>query len=147
MNIQEQLERDEGREKRPYQDQFGWWTGGIGHNFQTKLLSEVPSQFTPEMSDAQIDGLFQADLNHVNHLLDVYFPWHTTKPDFVIGVLQNMGFNLGVPKLSHFNTFLQYVRDGQFDQAAEDLRHTAVFAELPERYERLAKQLETGEWQ
>ena len=146
LRSQRQLERDEGRRKTPYQDTEGYWSIGIGHCFGSKDYLCVPKQFWNGMSDDDINALFAADFSHMMALLSTYLPWHTTLPDVYVGVLMNMGFNLGVPGLVMFNQFLDFMKAGRFAEAAADLANTKVAHQLPERYGRLCEQLKTGQW-
>lgn len=143
--IQEQLARDEGRRRLPYKDTDGHWTIGCGHY----LGATIPPQFANGITETQIDKLFDADLHHVWDLLDVYLPWWSSL-DQTSGprsnVLVNMGFNLGVVGLSHFTTFLNFMRARNWESAAEDLRLTKVYSQLPARYERLCQQVVDGTW-
>jgi lysozyme len=61
-------------------------------------------------------------------------------------VLIDMAFNLGARGVSAFTTFLSCVSSGQWAAAAADLRGTLVYSQLPDRYERLATMIQTGEW-
>lgn len=148
-NIEQQLARDEGRDLKPYQDTKKLWSIGIGHCFETDVFARIPAQFQQGITDEQCDALFLADLNHVLSLLNVYVPWWSTLDGTRgprSGVLINMGFNLGVRGLSKFNDFLGFYRRRQFQQAADDLKTTKVYSELPERYGRLSQQIISGQW-
>lgn len=146
-DIRSQLVRDEGRERKPYQDVDGWFTIGIGHCLGTKDKTEVPMSLWDGLSDPQIDGLFAEDLRHEDALIGLHLPWAATLPDAYLGVLRNMAFNMGCQRLLAFGTFLTLMKARSFEAAAQDLSETAVARQLPERYQRLCKQLETGEWQ
>lgn len=147
--IREQLALDEGREHEIYPDSQGWQTIGIGHNLQTKDRAKIPAQFANGLTDAQINALFEADLAHVVALLAVYIPWWAVDGEYGprAGVLLNMSFNMGVAGLAKFHGFLAFMQGGHWQAAANDLRTTAVFRQLPARYERLARQTESGIWQ
>lgn len=142
-NIEDQLIRDEGKSLVPYLDTTGKWTIGIGH----LLGDQVPPMYTDGISDSLCDQLFQVDLKNVNNLLSVHLPWVNQLSPAVLGVLQNMGFNLGVTGLLSFHEFLGYVQSQWWQKATSDLRTTKVYKQLHNRYERLARQLETGIWQ
>lgn len=144
VDIRSQLIADEGRELVAYQDTRGLWTIGIGH----LLGSAVPPRLSSGITDQECEALFSADMGHVEHLLSVYEPWWLAMASNArTGVILNMGFNLGVPGLAMFNTFLGLLRAERWEDAATDLRSTHVYAQLPNRYERLAVQIEGGQWQ
>lgn len=147
MNIRAQLERDEGKKHFAYADSEGWITIGIGHWLGTKDPEAIPNAFKGGITDAQIDLLYGADMSNVCTLLDIYEPWwRATDPIRCQAVLQNMSFNLGPQKLAGFHQFLGLMRAGQWFAAATDLSSTAVYHQLPARYERLRTQILTGEW-
>lgn len=178
MNIEQQLERDEGCELAPYPDPRSalgvacakaglrvteyakienWqkisgmpWTGGVGHSFGVAWYDEIPQQFRPVMTVDQKDGLFAADLHHVYDLMDLYIPWWAALDGNLgprSGMLLNAAFNLGVKGLAQFHGFLALMRAKDWNGAAADLRTTAAFHQLPQRYERLAQQITSGVWQ
>lgn len=142
-NIRDQLIRDEGWRLTAYQDTRGFWTIGCGHY----LGHSIPEVFAGGIDDGQCNALFEADLTHVNSLLTIYLPWWTTIDTVRGAVLQNAAFNLGVAALATFHTFLGLMRAQSWIAAADDLRHTAVYRELPHRYERLATQITSGVFQ
>ncbi len=145
-SIEDQLARDEGRVLKPYRDTKGFWTIGIGHY----LGASIPPLFMGGITDTQCDQLFQADKHHTWDLLDVYAPWWI-QLDGNSGprsnVLVNMGFNLGVAGLAEFHTFLGYMQSQWWQKAADDLKTTSVYKQLPARYSRLCLQITTGQWQ
>jgi len=146
-DIRSQLARDEGRERKPYPDKFGWWSIGIGHNLGTKDRNEVPLALWDGLGDSQIDSLFDEDLRHENALIAIHLPWAASLPAVYLGVLQNMAFNMGCQRLLAFGTFLALMKAQSWEAAAQDLAETAVARQLPARYQRLCSQLKNGEWQ
>jgi lysozyme len=145
-NIEDQLRRDEGWELTPYKDTAGFWSIGCGHY----LGNAVPPAFENGISEAQCEMLYTADLHHVWDLLDCYAGWWSNL-DGAQGprsnVLVNMGFNLGVPGLMQFTTFLGFMRARDWVSAAANLAQTKVYSQLPERYGRLRQQITSGQWQ
>jgi lysozyme len=145
-NIQDQLERDEGKLLMPYRDTRGFWTIGIGH----LLGAELPQAFEQGISEQQCQDLFAADLHHVYDLMDVYLgPWWQL--DGIngprSGVLLNLAFNLGTAGLSHFHEFLGFMRAKDWEGAAADLEKTPWYHQVGERAPRLCRQIREGAWQ
>lgn len=140
-SLDDQLFRDEGRKLMPYQDSIRkLWSIGVGH-----LLGPIlPPVFAHGITDPECDALYGADRTHEDRLLDVYIPWWRTIDAIRREVIQNAGFNLGVPKLCTFHQFLGYMRAQSWQAAAADLATTEVFHELPDRYGRLRVQILTG---
>lgn len=170
-STQSLIEFDEGRRAQPYQDSLGIWSVGVGHNLEanpipsaivnmirkrlgndnqtaTNLPYPANLSFVQNASglwDEEIDALYNYDLGAITGFLDDY-PWFESANGPRQGALRDMAFNLGSAKFHEFDTFLMYVANGEWQAAANDLRTTAVYHELTDRYERLAQILESGNW-
>lgn len=139
MGIQQQLRRDEGYRVWPYKDTRGNLTWGIGHNLTASPLCQEAADLLGQAIQAQ----FQYDLDGVNAVLHSY-GWPARLDPVRFEALQNMVFNLGAKTFGSFGQFLEYMANGEYTQAAADLRTTLVYKQLPGRYERIAKEIETG---
>lgn len=139
-SVQELLELDEGRRLWPYKDTRGNPTWGIGH-----LLGNPLAQDVLDLLNQAIDLQFQHDLDAVIAGLS-FFPEFAALDPVRQAVLIDMAFNLGIAGLRNFTTFLSCVASQQWAAAAADLRGTLVYTQLPERYERLAVMIQSGEW-
>ncbi len=139
MSIQSELRRDEGYRIWPYWDTRGNRTWGIGHNLTASPMCQAAADLLGQAIQAQ----FNADIGAVNEALAT-LAWtaNLSPPRFI--ALQNMCFNLGGPTFKTFTTFLGHMESGEYTAAAQDLRTTLVYKQLPARYERLATQIETG---
>jgi len=62
------------------------------------------------------------------------------------GVLENVGFNVGVGGLLAFHRTLSCMEAGDWNGAATNLLQSKAAVQLPARYGRLAQQLTTGVW-
>ncbi len=124
----------------PYKDTRGNLTWGIGHNLTAAPLCQEAADLLGQAIQAQ----FQHDLDGVNAVLQAY-GWPTKLDPVRFEALQNMVFNLGARTFGSFTEFLKYMANGEYTRAAEDLRtNTTVYKQLPERYKRIAKEIETG---
>ena len=144
MNIQTAdalLLDDEGIRIWPYVDTAGHRTWGIGHN----LDASPPCTVAQALLQQAVQTQFGVDLNEVKSELDGY-PWMADLDVVRQAVVIDMAFNLGLQGLATFTTFLSFMAQDRFKDAAADLRTTRVYRELPRRYERLAVMLETGQW-
>ena len=139
MSIQTELRRDEGYSVWPYTDTRGFRTWGIGHNLTASPLCQEAADLLGQAIQAQ----FNHDLSEVNIALSRY-PWFSSLDPVRQAALQNMMFNLGASTFSKFTGFQALMASGQYTLAAADLRTTLVYKQLPVRYERLARQIETG---
>lgn len=142
--LESELALDEGYRAMPYKDTAGHTTIGIGHNLDASPL--LPGLAAPLSYADAIDQL-RYDLTVAEHGLSHQLDWYAPMPeDARKGVLIDLGFNLGVPKLIEFSTFLSLMRDGNWQGASFDLLNTAYAKQLPIRCSRLAKQILTNIW-
>jgi lysozyme len=135
-NIFDQLHRDEGLRLKPYRDTAGKLTIGYGRNLDDKGIAEVEANY-----------LLSRDVYEVNHALASALPWFATVDGARQGVLQNMGFNLGIAGLLGFRNMLSYMQAGDWANAAKEGRNSEWYTQVGARAERLMVQLETGVWQ
>lgn len=157
--LEKLLTWDEGKRLKPYKDSRGIDSIGIGHNLVANglpvglLPADCPTAYPACMdylnanglTDAQCDALFVHDITHVAGFLTGY-AWFKTLDIVRQTALQDMAFNMGERTFRTFAQFTALVGAQRFTEAADDLRHTAVFRELTARYTRIARMLETGQW-
>lgn len=155
MSLIALLADDEGKRLKVYRDSRGFMTVGIGHNVDAnglppKVAASVLAR--ADLTDQECADLFADDIEQAQAALFAFFPVAQRLDEVRQAVLLDMMFNLGAPTFRTFVTFQSCVRQAFFGsadgwkRAAEDLRGTKAYAELPVRYERLAKMLETGQW-
>ena len=112
--LRAELERDEGRRARAYQDTEGIWTIGVGWNLEANALP-----------DDVIDRLLELSIGEAEKTLDGYLrDWRKLDEDRQ-RVLLNMAFNLGASRLAGFkrlkSCLVGYLATGR----ASWLRHAA----------------------
>lgn len=144
-SVQELIEADEGRRIWPYTDTRGHLTWGIGHLLGDEDASDGVAPDVAVLLNQAVDLQFQHDMNAAITGLS-FFPEFPSLDPVRQAVLIDMAFNLGTRGLSTFTTFLGCVASQQWAAAAADLRGTLVYSQLPNRYERLAVMIQTGEW-
>jgi lysozyme len=127
------LMTDEGCVLKPYKDTVQKTTIGVGRNLDDVGITQDEATY-----------LLTNDINRVMGELDRALPWWTTLPDPAARVLCNMAFNLGLSRLLQFKTTLGNLQAHDFKAAAVSLRDSLVYRQLPKRYERLAKLLESS---
>ena len=131
--LKAELTRDEARKARLYQDTLGNWTGGIGHNFTAKPLS-----------DRVIDLLYEEDSNEAIAALDRTLPWWRTLSEARQRVLANMCFNLGIGKLLEFKNTLRAIQEQRWSDAAQGMLDSKWAGQVGDRAHRLSKMMEHG---
>lgn len=130
----EQLKRDEGWSGTPYQDTKGVWTVGYGTNLTVGSISKAAG---------------------VQMLMDRLQPVETACLALPIwsrlseprkGVLLNLGYALGVGGLMDFRKMHDWLKLGNYEQAAVEILDSDVAREQSQRYERLATQMREDRW-
>lgn len=130
-----QLKIDEGLRLTAYKDTVGVWTVGYGH------AHVAPGTvWTREKAEQQLIE----DVREHNAKLAKALPWIATLDPVRRRVLQNMAFNLGIAGLLGFKNTLEYVRTGQYEEAARGMLASKWARQVGNRAVRLAKQMRTG---
>jgi lysozyme len=137
------LERDEGFRAEPYVDSTGHWTWGYGH----KLSGPLPPGSVIGVVAAYQVLLADIERTKVGLSANPATEWWGQLDDLRQDVIVNMAFNLGVAKLATFGQFLDFVKRGEYAQAADDELHTLWATQVGDRAHRLAQQMRTGEHQ
>jgi lysozyme len=139
MNIIQQLKNEEGIVPHAYQDSLGFWTIGVG-----RLIDQRKGgMLHPE----EIEYLLANDVKRKTDDLRAALPWFDTLSEPRQGVLIGMGFQMGVKGLLAFVTTLSHARVGRWAEAAVAMGESTWARQTPQRAARLARQMETGEWQ
>jgi len=136
MTLQAQLMRDEGLRLYPYADTAGKLTIGVGRNLTDVGISRVEAM-----------ALLSNDIEATTQTLETAFPWTLGMDEVRMGVLINMAFNMGVVGLAQFKKFLAAVQQGDWQQARAEMLDSAWAEQVGSRAQRLAIQIESGEWQ
>jgi lysozyme len=131
MDILEQLRRDEGVRYEAYRDSLGNLTFGTGFTFP---IDEAENSFILQ---------HRADLVYAQ-LME--FGWFQKLDPVRQGVLENMGYNLGVAKLLHFVHFLAALDKLDYQTAAQEMLNSNWAIQVGDRAKRLAQQMVSGEW-
>ena len=142
MTLIDQLRRDEGLRLTPYRDSVGKLTIGFGRNLDAKGISrgeaEVMLEHDAADAAAEVDGAL---------------PWSGSLDDARRAVLVNLCFNVGIgvaasaTGLLGFKKMLAAIQTGDYDRAAAELMDSRYATQVGPRAYRLARQLQTGEWQ
>ncbi len=143
MKLRDQLIAEEGREHRAYPDPLTGgapWTIGVGHTGPEVVKGLV-------WSDTQIDDVLDSDIELKTRQVLNALPWLPALNEARQAVIIGMAFQMGVAGLLQFKNTLAYVKAGMWAKAADGIRASKWYRQTPNRAERMAKQLATGEWQ
>jgi lysozyme len=139
VNLKLMLKRDEGIVRHAYQDSLGYWTIGVG-----RLIDKRKGG---GLSDAEIDYLLENDVREVCADVLEALPWVIRMNEARQAVVYAMCFQMGLKGLLGFRSTLDSMRDERYANAAEGMRQSKWAKQTPERANRMAYQLEVGEWQ
>lgn len=139
QHIAKQLKTDEGLRLHAYQDHLGWWTIGYG-----RLIDERKGG---GISEEEALHLLGNDIDHRLHDLTKALPWVRGLTEPRQGALLNMAFQMGLGGLLGFQQTLAATRDEQYAHAANLMRMSLWAKQTPKRARKMARQIETGEWQ
>lgn len=139
MNVKDQLIREEGKRRSAYQDTLGYWTIGVG-----RLIDERKGG---GLSDAEIDLLLTNDIAAKTAELEAALPWFGRLSEQRQAVLIQMAFQMGTAGLLKFTETVGAIRDERWAHAAACMQDSLWAKQTPERAKRLARQIETGDWQ
>jgi lysozyme len=138
VDLKEQLLREEGSESCAYQDTRGFWTIGVGRL--------IDARKGDGLSQDEIEYLLDNDIKKITDKVHNTLPWISKLNDARRAVLIGMAFQMGLRGLLGFKRTLGSIEDGQYFEAAIEMLQSDWAKQTPERANRLATQMETGEW-
>lgn len=138
MNIRDQLIRDEGMVLHAYEDSLGYLTIGVGRLIDKRKGGGI--------TEAEAFMLLDNDIERITRELERQLPWTAQLDEARRGALVNMAFQLGVAGLLQFRRALAAMRDDDWDTTAAELIGSRWAQQTPERAQRVARQIKTGDW-
>ena len=138
MDLKQQLIRDEGVVRHAYTDSLGFTTIGCGRLIDMRRGGGL--------SPDEIDYLLNNDIKEKTAQVLAALPWASKLNEPRFAVLVNMAFQMGIGGLLRFHRTLGSIEDGQYFEAAIEMLQSEWAKQTPERANRLATQMKTGEW-
>ena len=132
--LRETIIRHEGIRLDMYQDTLGIWTLGVGHNIEEKGISQ-----------AVMELMLEEDLAEAVSELKRSVSFFSKMPEQVQEALVNLAFNMGIPRLMQFKKTLAYLRDGNFEAAADELLDSRYAEQVGRRADEVADMIRTAE--
>jgi len=142
MNLRDQLIEFEGWKNDAYPDPLTGgapWTIGVGHTGPEVFQG---LHWGNELISAQLDS----DIAEKTAQVAAAIPWFARLNEPRKAVLIGMAFQMGINGLLGFKNTLAAMRDEHWANAAEGMRQSKWGKQTPKRVNRLAHQIEVGEW-
>lgn len=141
-----QLERHEGLRLEAYICPAGKLTVGFGHNCESWPVAGV-EKVGDAISRTRADQLLVEDVAFLAEELDDKLPWWRKMDEPRQGVLLNMAFNMGVPKLMGFKRALSAMKIGDYNRAGSEMLDSQWARQVRGRAAELARQMVLGDWE
>jgi lysozyme len=131
------LVEDEGEVLHAYRDSHDLWTIGVG-----RLID-------PKGGGISLDESRYLLANDIRKWMAIagQWPWFDSLDWARQGVIICMLHQLGARGVSNFGKMLDALARGSYDAAADEMLDSAWHRQTPERCERMAQVMRTGEWQ
>ena len=135
----DQIKSDEGCVLHAYEDHLGYTTIGYGRLLDKRRGGGI--------SQDEADHLLQNDIDRKLSELRKKYPHFDSLDDARKGVLLNMAFQMGVGGLMGFRNTLAKIKAGDYEGAASNMLKSKWARQTPNRANRMAEQMRTGQWQ
>jgi len=135
----EQIKQDEGLVLHVYDDSLGYSTIGYGRLVDRRKGGGISENEALYLLKNDVD----ARLNVLENAIDFF----DRLDDARKGVLLNMSFQLGIAGLLKFKSTLVYIESGDYENASANMLKSLWARQTPNRANRLAEQMRTGQWQ
>jgi lysozyme len=133
--LEEMLIRQEGNRKFPYECSAGKISIGIGRNLEDRGLS-----------DDEIMFLLKNDIEISQTELSKTFDWFLSLNQARQDALVSMHFNIGLNRLLKFTNTLQYLSEGNFEQASKEMLDSKWASQVGNRAIELSEIICTGKY-
>jgi len=140
MNIDqlgEMLAVEEGEVLHAYQDQFGYWTIGIGHLIDKRKGGKISRRISRL--------LLAEDMAWAIPAAETY-SWFAGLDDARQAVIVGMIFQLGAAGFAGFKNTIKDIAAGRYSIAADRMLVSKWAKQTPARAQRMAAIMRTGEW-
>lgn len=123
------LGQDEGCVLHAYQDHLGYWTIGIGRLIDKRRGGGI--------TRGEAEYLLGNDVDEVFSALDQRLPEWRDWPEPVQRAVANMAFQMGPAGFMKFKRTIRLLRDGKWDEAADNALKSKWARQTPNRAKRV----------
>ena len=148
--VMRMLSVEEGRRNVPYKDSLGYLTVGVGHLIDPRRGGSLPDYAQVELDrngmleESTIDRLLEDDIINAVEQLDRNLPWAASLDEVRYTVLLDMCFQMGIGGLLGFTNTLRHVREGNYEQAATNMKASLWRRQTPNRANRRIEEMRSG---
>ena len=132
------LRGEEGEVLYAYNDHLGYATIGVGRLIDKRKGGGITAE--------ESAYLLKNDIQKRIAILEQKLPWIKTLDDARRGVLLSMAFQMGIDGLLGFKNTLAMIQSGEYAEAAKGMMNSKWAKQTPERAQRHAQQMQTGQW-
>lgn len=142
----EMLIKHEGLRTFPYDDLTGEQVTA-GSTIKGKISIGIGRNLTDiGLSHDEAMMLLTNDIERTRNDLTRAIPWWTKLDEVRQAVVLSMAFNLGIDRLLTFVNTLTFIRNGQYDKAADNMLLSLWAKQVGPRAKELSMMLRTGKW-
>lgn len=143
MNLLESIKENEGFRSYIYKDTLGFET--IGYGFKVSSLTSEEIEFNggsiEPMSEKIAGKILERKVKILSRKVFAALPWLEGKPQNVQDVIIEMAYQLGLDGMLNFKNTLNFIKEGDFTKAGENMRKSRWYNQTLRRVERLIKKL------
>lgn len=132
------IRAEEGFVEHAYQDHLGFWTIGYGRMIDQRRGGRI----TP----IEAEYLLKNDIARISGDLRLNFKWFDMLNEVRKAVLVSMVYQLGPRGFANFKKTIQYLSEGRFAEAADEMLNSQWARQTPKRAQRASQMMRTGEW-
>lgn len=129
----EDIKRDEGFVSHVYKDHLGFYT--IGYGFL------VDERRGGGLSKAECEFILRNRLQIIFSKLNREIPWWNRLSDTQQRGIANMAYQLGVNGLLRFKKTLEHMKQGRYEEAAQEALNSRWAKQTPDRAKRVVAML------
>lgn len=136
IQLRSDIKTDEGVVLHAYPDSLGYTTIGPGILIDERKGGGI--------SEYESDFLLDNRLTRLLGNMDAKLPWLMGKSDGIQRALANMAYNLGIDGLLKFKNMLDYIKNSDYENAANESLNSQWAKQVPNRAAKIASLIRAG---
>lgn len=138
-NLKKHFLEEEDEVLHAYKDHLGYLTIGVGRLIDKRKGGGITRE--------ESRYLLNNDILRKTEEVSKAIPFYSKLNEARQGVLISMAFQMGTAGLLEFENTLKFIEAGKYREASQGMMNSLWARQTPARARRMAKQMETGEWQ